>query len=814
MNDRADTRPEPIDALESAAPWKRGLVVVALLCAVLVALMPEAALQNRIFLVPDATAWESFATVGRGSLAAGEYPLWNPYIFCGMPSFPSQMYTPYVYPVSFVTHLLHAYAGFPELGWLLVHYLLAGAGMYLLCRSLGMRWGPAALAGVLFMILPNYVAVGAHGHGSQASAIAWMPFAALLALRLFRGGSRVSTTSLLALVLGIQMMRGHIQISYYTFLVVGTIFLWETVAVLRAGDRRAAAANAAALAAAVVGALGVSAVLVLPVREYAEYSIRGGSGGLDYGYATGWSLHPKEMITFVFPWAFGYGKATYLGAMPFTDYPNYLGVVAALWAAIGAVLVRRRWKWLLVALALLSTLVSFGSHFPILYDPMFRWLPFFNKFRVPVMIIVVQQLALTALAAGGIDAYLDRLAAGDLPRWLRPDRLRWAALAAVVLFVLAVAGGEGLRAGFESRAAASGRVQGGWGALGGERFAADAVRTAFFFLLAVALILAASARRLSAGRFLAATALVAAADLFVADRPILHPESTWERDEYRIVRPVEDREAFKKPDEAIAFLQKDPSLFRIFPVPYAQRGQWSHNVRPFSENRYMVSRIASLGGYHAAKLQGYQDVMDGMFASFNAGGFPAPLLDLLGAKYLLSFFPIFRENEVFPLVWQDGGQYIYENTRVLPRVFVAGEARVLPRERILETLVDANFDPARTVLLETAPDPAPDISENARADIVSWDLNEILIEAHLERPGVLVLSEIAYPDWRATVDGEEREVLTADYCLRALALEAGDHRIRFAYRSRTLERSLVVSIAFVFLCLAVPAACLVARRKE
>lgn len=814
MNDRAHPRTLPVDPIERAAPWKRGLVVAALLCAVIVALMPEAALQNRIFLVPDATAWESFASVGRESLEAGEYPLWNPYVFCGMPSYPSQMYTPWVYPVSFVTSMLHRHAGFPELGWLLLHYLIAGLGMYLLCRSLGLRWSLSTLAGALFILLPNFVAIGAHGHGSQACAIAWMPFALLLSRRLFRGERRAVTAPLLALVLGVQMLRGHIQISYYTFLITGAVFLWETVRSLRGGNRRAAWGNLASLVLVVVGALGVSAVLVLPVREYAGHSIRGGAGGLDYGYATSWSLHPKEMLTFVFPWAFGYGKATYLGAMPFTDYPNYIGIVAAVWAAIGAALVRRRWKWLLVTLAVLATLVSFGRHLPVLYGPMFRLLPFFNKFRVPVMVLIVQQLAVIALAAGGIDAFLDRLAADDLPRWLRPDRLRWALIAAILVVVLVVAGGEGLRSSFEARAAASGRVQGQWQSLGADRYAADALRTAVFLAAAVALLLAAAARRITAGVFLCATALLAAVDLFVVDRPVIHPESAWGEDAYRIVRPVEEREAMKRPDPVARFLMRDESRFRLFPVPYAQRGQWSHNVRPFSENRFMVWKISSLGGYHAAKLERYQAVMDAMFASFNAGRFPASLLDLLGAKYFLSWFPLFEENDVYPLVWEEGRRHIYENTRVLPRVFVAGEARVLPPGRILETLVDPGFEPARVVLLEEEPDPLPAGAGEWRAEIVEYGLNEIRVEAELERAGVLVLSEIAYPDWRAVVDGEERSLLTADYCLRGLALEAGRHEIRFVYRSRTLGRALALSIVFACLGIAVPVASRLRRRKE
>ena len=86
-----------------------------------------------------------------------------------MPSYASLSFTPYVYPPAFITYVLQQYLRFPEMTWLLFHYLLAGVGMYLLARSLGARSSVSILAGVTFMIMPNFVAIGAYGHGSQAA---------------------------------------------------------------------------------------------------------------------------------------------------------------------------------------------------------------------------------------------------------------------------------------------------------------------------------------------------------------------------------------------------------------------------------------------------------------------------------------------------------------------------------------------------------------------------------------------------------------------------------------------------------------------
>ncbi|MDD3643092.1 MAG: hypothetical protein PHQ19_06495, partial [Candidatus Krumholzibacteria bacterium] len=541
---------DPAGAFDSMTGWRRGLVVVLFLIAVLCVLVPELIFQDRIFVAPDTKAPLSFRTVGREDLDRGVYPLWNPYLFCGMPSYGSLAYTPYVYPVSFVTHLLYTWLGFPEMTWLLVHYLLAGIGVYLLVRSYDVRPSVSLLAGALFMIMPNFVAAGANGHGSQASAVAWMPLALLFARGVFRAGRRVRSAALLAVVLGMQTLRGHIQISYYTFLLIGLLLIFEAAALAREGRRREAAAGLGLIAASLLVATGIAAVLILPVRQYAAWSIRGGGegGGLDYGYATGWSLHPKEILTFVFPWAFGYGKATYWGTMPFTDYPNYLGIPAAAFAIAGAVAVRGRHGWFLVATALAATLIAFGRHFPVLYDPLFRFLPWFDKFRVPVMILIVQQLAVTVLAAMGLERFL-RAAGEGRPGLLGPRTLRWVVIGCAALLVLSLVGSEAVRSGVLGGGAARGRVRGEWLQAAADGYAGDLVRTLLVLTLTAAVAYLAAARRLRAGPALAALAVIAIADLFTVDAAIVRPERTWRAQDDRLIRPAGTREDLISPDE-------------------------------------------------------------------------------------------------------------------------------------------------------------------------------------------------------------------------------------------------------------------------
>lgn len=788
---------DPIDAFDALGGWKRGLVVAVFLFVVLSLLFPELVFQNRIFVAPDVKAPLSFQTVGRTALAEGYYPLWNPYLFCGMPSYASLAYTPYVYPVSYLTHLLYTYAKFPEMTWLLVHYLLAGIGTYFLARSFGARPSIALLAGALLMSMPNYVAMGANGHGSKACAVAWMPLALLFTRGVLGGKRRIRSAALLAIVLGFQALRGHIQISYYTYLLIGLLLVFETVRLLRGGARREALAGLGLLVAAGAFALGIAAVLVLPVRDYAAWSIRGGGpgGGLDYGYATQWSLHPREMLSFVFPWAYGYGKATYWGSMPFTDYPNYIGIPVALCCLAGLFVLRDRRAWFLVAAAGAATLISFGNHFPLFFDPLFRFLPYFDKFRVPVMILIVQQLALVILAALALEEFMRRAAEGRLSGVLAPAALRWILVACAAVLLLALVGGEAIREGVLARGAVRARVRPEWLQAAAGGYSADLLRTLFVLAAAVAVFYAAAARRLRGGLATAVLGVIALADLISVNGAVVRPERTWKREEYRLIRPPRYLQELARPDETQRWLAGREGFFRIFPVPAAQIGGWGHSVFPFSDNSYMNAGVFSLGGYHAAKLKNYQDVMDVMFAAFNRGAFPLPILNMLGARYFHSRFALFRQDSPFPLVLEREGSYVYENPQALPRIFFVDRYRVLPRPRILETIASEGFDPAGEALLEREPPLAVESAAGSTAEIVDYRLNSIALRARVERPCIMVLSEIDYPDWRALVGGKPRPILTANYCLRAIALEAGEHDILFEFHSPVIRRSLALSIA-------------------
>jgi hypothetical protein len=845
---RPDSRKPRVEAQPArpapSRPGRVALVAVLLLLLAVAVLYREIVFGGKVFFASDNQAATSFTAVGKSQLAAGSYPVWNPYLFSGMPSYGSLAYTPYVYPVNFVLSLLVRYLFFPQYTWLLFHTFLTGLGTFLLVRSRGTHAGAAMAAGVFMMWMPNLVAVGANGHGSQACAVAYLPFALYFWDRVWRGRGVVVNAAALAITLGLSMLRGHLQISYYTYALVGLHAVYfgtaRVVDAVRGRDAgpspvppraraRLAPATApplrralvdvgfaaAVLAAVMAVSLAMCAVLYGPVHDYAQYSIRGASaaGGAEYGYATSWSLHPAEMLTFLVPHSFGFGKELYLGHMPFTDYPNYLGVVVLAFALVALVGVRGRWVGFAAFVALVATLVSFGKFFPVVYTPLFKWLPYFSKFRVPVMVLIVQQLAVVVLFAAGASAVLTRANAGHSRRWaLRGLVVAGAAFLAALFTQGYWSGGFVAAAAPHVRATQDPEQQRMVARFAGEFLARDLVQTSLIGLaLAAAVFAFVSGRRMSATLLAGVVLVLGMVDYYRVDRYILHPERFRPYDAYRLIHDPAETTPYSTPDEMVDALRQLEGPFRIFPMDSPQRPFSAF----FASNRFMVFGIESIGGYHPAKLSWYEQYLQALPQALSRGNFQP--LDMMNVRYIVSGARLPELPRLRP-VWsgQDFEQQaraIYENTGAFPRAWVAGAYRVATPEETPALLVAGDVDLRHTAFLDRKPAIEPVPGDSAQVTVVKRAARELSLAVELDRPGLVVVSEVYYPDWKATADGAPVEVLRANHVLRAVALGAGRHEIAFRYDASLLNRSAAVSVAAFALSLLVLSGALVGSWK-
>jgi hypothetical protein len=777
---KRDAKPEvkPHAPITLTTTW--AAVVLALLT---VLFFHDLTLGGKTFSSPDAVAPVGFVRIAEKMLYQQHvYPLWNPFVFLGMPSFGSGAYNPLIYPPDWPLALVAKVVPMPDMTWLLIYYFFGALFFYLLAREWGARAEGALLGAVAFAFAPNLVAVGAHGHGSQMVDSAYLPLLVWLAARWMRRGN-LSDLGWLALAGGFQFLRGHVQICFYTWMAVGLYAMVEVAAALRSPSQLPTRiVRALGIFAGAALAFGVAGFYNLPLKDYAQYSIRGGTdtagGGAGLAYATQWSMALYELPAIVWPNFAGFGGATYWGSMPFTDYPNaYMGVVAVL-LALPALALRGRTQVFALVLGAFAVLVSFGSNFP-LYGFLYDHLPFFNRFRIPVMIILLFQLALALGTAWGWSEVLERGRAKARPR--DPGEMLLLAGGALLLLVGVVmaAGGEGLRGGYVAYAMAHKQpfsVQAASAAF--DAFRGETGRIVFVGMATVALAWLAMRGKLAP----------ALASVFVGGLLLfsLWPISTSVMADV-IGEPVGNVMDVGK-DDVVDFLaaQGGWGAFRV----------WEPAVT--GDNRLAGFGISTLSAYHPAKPRLMQDLRDGQVLN------NPRWLALLNVKYIVLPQPLDPgQTPAFLKPVYEGSAAVYENLASFPRVTVVGEYAVVADtgHAAVDSVSFGVRDPGTFTYVTKAPGVPLGPVTGATATVTHYGLHDVDIDVNTPGAALVRLADQWYPDWKATVDGKPVEILRADHALRAVVVPAGQHKVAFRFASASIVRGLALSIGSIVVAL-------------
>lgn len=541
----------------------------------------------------------------------------------------------------------------------------------------------------------------------------------------------------------------------------------------------------------------MSAFLYLPTHEYAKLSIRsaGEGGGAGFRYATSWSFSPREMLTFVIPGMFGFGGSTYWGSMPFTDYPNYMGILPLALALYGAWTLRGPLRLYLILLAVAALLVSFGKHLAPLYALLYYHLPFFNKFRVPVMILVLVQFAVAALAALGLTRALapsssepgKRRDGGGRDRWLLAAAIA-AAGGVAALVVVSALGPAITREAVGARFAnldpesARGLMSRALGMAG-----SDALKSGLLLAAGLAVIGLFRRRQVTWGVAAAGLLLLVAGDLWLVDRRIIDPQ---------VGSTQEYQQQFEETPE-VTFLRSDSTLFRVLPL------QWN-------DSRLAAYGIASVLGYHPAKPRLYQAFMD------TVGIQSVWTLRFLNVKYMLTDGYVPEESTDFELR-HDGPIKVYEVKDALPRAQVVHRLRPVRDASVALAMIHAGgFDPGSEVLW-TGPLPLPPVRAPVTPDsvrVIQYGFNECDFMVATTAPGIFVLRDQWDPDWDATVDGSPVEIHRVDYLMRGILIGPGVHRIVFRYEPRALALGIRISTAALIVSLLLGLAGVVQRLRR
>ncbi len=763
--------------------------------------------ENKVPPSTDIIAWKGNAqSILEARKQVNYTVLWANNVFSGMPAHLISLWPPFEQPARYLIDGLAA-----VFKWQSIYYLLGAVGMLLLMTLLGLSLPAAAFSAAAFVWWPNLIGMLEAGHNSKVQTIMLMPLVLFLFLRWMRQANLLNFV-LFTIGFSLAVRAGHYQIVFYLVLALFFFGIVEAARHVREKRLPAAALRIALVVVAMGAGAAMSAFHVLQVREYSRYSIRGGTGeegstGLDMDYATQWSLHPGEMYNFIIPRFWGghssqlyTGDAVpqlkgrvipgYWGHMPFTSTTDYLGATAVFAALLGIVLgLRRSDVKAAVALMIFSLLLAFGRHFPYFYRIFFEWVPFFDKFRVPTMIVVLVMFSTAVLAGIGLDELLR--GERNSKRALQATVGVFGLLAALALAPLLFRSGISFLRPEEARNYSPEIIT----LLKAARFdllKGDALRLLAFAAAAFALVFAFLKKALPKPLFIAAMLALMLIDLL----PICRRYMTE-------LIPKERFDDYFQQTQLDRVLLDDKEPHRVYPLgDLGGDAHWSYHHQ-------------SIEGYHPAKLRIYQDIRESCLLAGRDPGFlntQIPInwnvVNMLNAVYLISAQPLDHPN--LEAVFHDPAQKltVYRNRTALPRAFCVGRVEVIAdRTRRLERLNQASFRPDSVAIVEKPLSAAVETPSEWTAKITRYEPNYIDLEVTSDRQTLLVLSEIYYPaGWHALVDGRPTEIFKVNHVLRGVIVPAGRSQVSFKLEPRSYKISVAMTGAanlIVYLLLAV-----------
>ena len=745
----------------------------------------------------------------------GHLPLWNTNLFSGMPNYQVAIEGPN-YLLNF-NHILTLWLPRPA-----NFFFLACLCFYLLCIAI--RCNPyVGIFGALAFAYSTYdpVIISA-GHETKMMAIAYAPalLAGLIWLFEKKYWIGLAVTTFFATM---EVGSNHPQINYYVFIAVGFMTLNYLIIWIKNKEwKHMAIALSLALVGAVIGICNAG-VTFFTTYDYAKYTMRGGktiettdkgvvqkqTKGLDKDYAFQYSLGKAETVTLMMPNSYGGSSSQTFdensslvkhlvdknipetnavqlasslprywgGIVEGTAGPVYLGVISCLLFIIAMVVLRSKHKWWIAGAVAFTIFMAWGKYFPAFNDFLFNTLPMYNKFRAPSMALVIPQLLVPLLA---VICLQQILFAPVTQEWLTINfkKVLYAlGGVVVVLGLLYLMNDYSAPVDKEIIAAYSNAQQGGSPDAGRmivtgmiadrkDMFSSDLLRVLGFAVLLAALLYLRKRKVISPLVVVILLILVSTGDLFITGKKYLGEDNYTDSDTYM--------ETNFKPSAAdgIILQDKDPH-YRVYNL---------------STDRFNESKTAyyhrSVGGYHAAKLRLYQDLIENQLSKnpLNMG-----VLNMLDTKYFL--IPNPQTGEI---------TNVQKNDSAMGAAWFVKEIKTVngPVEDI--KALD-KFEPSQTVFIDVnqkADIHQPAFDSTAKVRLTNYNNDEIGYETDAKSDQFAVFSEIYYSaGWNAYLDGKKTPYYKVNYLLRGMPVPAGHHTIQFKFEPASYKTGYALATA-------------------
>ena len=766
-------------------------------------------LAGKVLLSNDqATGYSFRAFAAEYVRANGAVPGWYPHLFGGMPFAANTAHGDTFFPTALLRLVFPVDVGM-ALGFF-IFTVLAGIFAFIFLRGIGLGWAAAFAGGAGYMFSGQIISMASPGHDGKLFVSALMPLALFFLYRA-TAFSDWRHYVYFGVTVGFSLLTPHFQMTYYLLMAAG--FFWLYMVFF--SDQKAAAQpwwRAALLfAGALLVGFGIAAIQLAPFLDYMPWSPRGaaGSSSTGWAYATAWSMPPEEILGTVWP-AFSGMLSDYWGRNPFKLHSEYGGATVALLALLSfRLLSYRRMAWFFVFLAIYGALFSFGGHTPFYRIP-YEILPYLKSTRAVGMAYFLTTFSVCVLAAFGVQWLASRatviktsgkqqkvtLSERSLLGLPRPLAIGVLVLAAFALLALTGAWRPVMHGLADPQK--YGNVDQNY-----PRFILDALRVLVFGIAVAALAMPSVRRRWSAevwGLLLGAVVML---DLYSVERRYL---------------PFSPRAAVEMaPDEVVAALKRDTSLYRVIP-----------NHTAYTHNYLMVHGIRSVVGYNGQELHRYDELLGGKNVFSNLPS--QSLWKMLGIRYL-----ILADSVEVPVLERVSGRlrtyrgdyaYLYRFRDAAPYAFLVRDAvRVnQPEAAVIRSLVDPAFDPRRLVVLPgdavAGRDAINQLSAPVTTPVSVREPHAGRLEFRIASPTpdstYLFVSENYFPDWQATVDGRPAPVLRAQVSLMAVALPPGAQQVvlEFEPRAYYVGRTITLVSVLGVILLAIGSAVVSRRRRR
>ncbi|MBQ9523989.1 MAG: YfhO family protein [Bacteroidaceae bacterium] len=777
----------------------------------------------------------------------GERTRWTNTLFSGMPTY--QMSPSYSSTDKLSTLESFYRLGLPTVASYVFMMLL---GFYILLRAFDFRVWMSALGAILWAFSSYYFIIIQAGHIWKLLTLCFIPPTIAGMVLCYRGKYMLGVV-VTGIFTALQILSNHVQMTYYFLFVIGFMSLAYFIDAIRQKTLKQWFRATACFA--VGGILGVCINLsnLYHTWEYSKESMRGKSeltqktkdpanqtsGGLERSYITAWSYGIGETWTLLVPNTKGgasvplasnevamkhanttfapiYRAFTqYWGEQPGTSGPVYVGAFVLFLFVLGLCIVKGPMKWCLLAATILSILLSWGKNFMPFTDFFLDYIPMYDKFRTVASILVIAEFTIPLLAMLALKEIVENSQFTIHNSQLSKNNSKLSTLNSQLLIAFAITAGmcflfwlmpdaffgnyisttdqmymqQYVSAGYIPQEML-GQILANMSEMRQAMFTADAMRSFIIIVVGTLILLVYRWGKIKTVPMVACIIVLCLADMWGINKRYLNDSM--------FVTPRTNAQAFP-PSQADELILQDPDKYhRVLNM----------TVSTFNDNTTSYYH-KSIGGYHAAKLRRYQELIEehispemsalqqaavqtsGLLETVN-GDSLYPVLNMLNMKYAIMGTKDSGKVSVMN-PWANGNAWFVDKVQ-----YVDDADAELASLHGLATkhvaVVDKKFQ-------EVLGDEALQSDSTAKVTLTAYEANRLAYEVNSEKGGVVVFSEIYYPGWTCTVDGQDTQIARADYVLRAIRIPAGKHTVVMTFDPQTVH--ITETIAYTALAILV-----------